>query len=192
MKSVKEKQFKCGFTLIELLVVISIIGLFSTFSLIALDNSRKKARDARRLADIREIQQALDLYYDKYNQFPLSSAGCNATIPNGGWCNSIESLSGNHWIREGTVGNLGEFLAKDPLDPKPSQNVFFSPLNGGAYFFFSAGYGGPRQWYMIVFGLEDHSNPIQTKDGVRACDGTMFHYGNDSNGVVTIGRDCQK
>lgn len=94
MKTVKEKQFKCGFTLIELLVVISIIGLLSTFSLIALDSSRKKARDARRLADIREIQQALDLYYDKYDQFPLSSTGCNATVPNIWWCNSVESLVG--------------------------------------------------------------------------------------------------
>lgn len=95
-----------------------------------------------------------------------------------------------HWLREGTK-NLGEFLERDPLDPKPSQNLT-DMANGGAYLYFSSAYGGGGQWYMLVFRLEDYSNPIQTKDGVRACDGTMFHYGNDSNGIVTIGRDCQK
>ncbi len=69
-----------GFTLIELLVVISIIGLLASVVLVSLNSSRVKARDARRLADMAQIQKALALYYDQNNRYPDSDGqGC------GGW-----------------------------------------------------------------------------------------------------------
>jgi len=52
-----------AFTLIELLVVISIISLLSSIVLASLTEAKKKARDARRLQDMGQIQLALDLYY---------------------------------------------------------------------------------------------------------------------------------
>ncbi len=58
-----------GFTLIELLVVISIIGLLSTLAVVALDNARKRARDAKRLVDMQTLQKAMQMYYDKYNNY---------------------------------------------------------------------------------------------------------------------------
>ncbi len=61
---------KKGFTLIELLVVIAIIGLLSTLSVVALNNARSRARDARRVADIKQIQTALELYYNSANVYP--------------------------------------------------------------------------------------------------------------------------
>jgi len=53
---------KRGFTLIELLVVIAIIGLLSTMSILALNSARGRARDAKRLSDVKQIQTALALY----------------------------------------------------------------------------------------------------------------------------------
>lgn len=53
-----------GFTLIELLVVIAIIGILSSVVLASLNTARAKSRDARRIADIKQIQTALELYYD--------------------------------------------------------------------------------------------------------------------------------
>ena len=178
---------KSGFTLIELLVVIAIIGLLSTLAMVALSNARIKARDARRLADIEQLQKALDLYYDKNGAFPISGS-CGASVPNTGWCNSIQSLSSGHWVRNGAT-NLGEFMALDPLDPKAGTSAVWTPVGGGTYYYYANGYGGPGQWYMIVFGLENTSHPLQTQDGVRAPNGTWFHYGNGGNGIITIGRN---
>jgi prepilin-type N-terminal cleavage/methylation domain-containing protein len=53
-----------GFTLIELLVVIAIIGILSSVVLASLNSARKKGRDARRVADVKQMQLALELYYD--------------------------------------------------------------------------------------------------------------------------------
>jgi len=179
---------KSGFTLIELLVVISIIGFLSTLAVVSLNDARKKARDSKRIADIKQLQTALDLYYDT-NKSYIISGSCDSTSPNSGWCNSIQSLSSDHWIRNGST-NLTLFLNKDPLDPKPATSPNWAPSGGGTYFYYANGYGGSGQWYMIVYGLENTGNTIQQTDGVRACDGTSFHYGNGLNGIMTVGRSC--
>lgn len=59
-----------GFTLIELLVVIAIIGVLSSVVLGSLSIARTKARDTRRIEDIKQIQTALSLYYDTCRKYP--------------------------------------------------------------------------------------------------------------------------
>jgi general secretion pathway protein G len=61
-----------GFTLIELLVVIAIIGLLSTLAVVALNNARQKSRDAKRISDVKQIQTALELYYNDANGYPMT------------------------------------------------------------------------------------------------------------------------
>ena len=77
------KNSKKGFTLIELLVVIAIIGILSSVVLASLNSARKKSRDARRVADIKQIQLALELEFDKTRAYPsaLATLKTNGLIP---------------------------------------------------------------------------------------------------------------
>ncbi len=63
-----------GFTLIELLVVIAIIGLLSSVVLASLNSARQKGRDARRVADLKQLQVALELYYSSQGNPAYPSA----------------------------------------------------------------------------------------------------------------------
>lgn len=73
MRLLRNKNEK-GFTLIELLVVIAIIGLLASVVLLALNSARAKSRDAKRLADIRQIASALELAYNDYSTYPATLA----------------------------------------------------------------------------------------------------------------------
>ncbi|MFA6417135.1 MAG: prepilin-type N-terminal cleavage/methylation domain-containing protein [Patescibacteria group bacterium] len=65
---------KKGFTLIELLVVIAIIGLLTTMSVLALQSSRARARDAKRLSDVKQLQTALGLYEHDAQSYPATAS----------------------------------------------------------------------------------------------------------------------
>jgi len=99
---------KKAFTLVELLVVIAIIGILSTLSVVALNSARAKARDARRLSDIKQIRTALDMYYDSAGTYPTS------LIP------------GSHLSYNGL-----DFLAKVPDDPLSSQHYIYTQTENG-------------------------------------------------------------
>ena len=78
------KQNKKGFTLIELLVVIAIIGILSTLAVVSLGSARLKARDAKRLSDIRSTQSALEIFNTDNPTigYPLVSGVTSGTAAN--------------------------------------------------------------------------------------------------------------
>ena len=94
-----------GFTLIEILIVITIIGLLASVVLVGLSSFRSRGRDARRIADIRLVQNSLELYYVKSNNYPAV----------------------NNWdsLRTALIGaGIGvTAVPNDPLDP--SQTYYY-------------------------------------------------------------------
>ncbi|HEY4501955.1 MAG TPA: prepilin-type N-terminal cleavage/methylation domain-containing protein, partial [Candidatus Paceibacterota bacterium] len=73
-----------GFTLIELLVVIAIIGLLMTIIMVSLGSAKAKSRDARRQADIKNIQLALAVYYNENGMYPKNIYSTSGVAPSNG------------------------------------------------------------------------------------------------------------
>jgi|SRR6266404_1757061 len=69
-----------GFTLIELLVVIAIIALLSSVALIAFTSARQKSRDARRLADMTQMNTGLELYFATNKGYPSGPNGAPSPL----------------------------------------------------------------------------------------------------------------
>lgn len=63
-----------GFTLIELMVVLSIISLMASVILVQINGARAKARDMVRKQTLRQLQTALEMYYEDHGYYPKTSA----------------------------------------------------------------------------------------------------------------------
>lgn len=140
----KGKNSIRGFTLIELLVVIAIIGVLASIVLASLNSARRKSRDARRITDLKQIQLALELYFDA--QSPPQYPG--AIAPDAG-CANRGGLN---------VLATGGYIPQVPLDPQ-----------GGCYQYTSNG-SGTRTTYHLGATLEETTNPALSSK--KSCDST--------------------
>ena len=146
-----KNQNNRAFTLIELLVVVAIIGILSSVVLASLNSAREKARDSRRLSDVRQIQTALDLYYQDYGRYPPVSSDSPSC---GGW----DTTGDGSFL---TILISGGYLGSMILDPN-----FNTVCSGYHYYRYSASYGYSTPFYVLgVKNMEsiktgDHpSNP---------------------------------
>ncbi len=120
-----------GFTLIELLVVIAIIGLLSSVVLASLNTARAKARDARRVSDAKQVQTALEFYYNDYGHYP---SYVETGSGDGGWDNSgmgdgfITGLTGSNVRGDNPNGTV--YMSQTPTDP---QNDTANAVCGQSY-----------------------------------------------------------
>jgi len=147
-----------GFTLIELLVVIAIIGLLASIVLISLNSARAKARDAKRIADLRQIQTALAMYYDNYNVYPRYDTGSTPSCLNGYAANTTNYAGTNYlpcWNDLGT--KLIPYINKLPIDPG-SGLYFYRTINSGQ------GY-----YLILVPTLETSANTGDNCNGTYYC-----------------------
>lgn len=106
---------KKGFTLIELLVVIAIIGLLSTLAVVALGSARVKARDSKRLADLKQLQTALELYYTDNNAYPPAATPLQLGSA-GAACLNATGFT--------TAGCASPYMGQVPLDPKTGNYTY--------------------------------------------------------------------
>ena len=111
------KNNKKGFTLIEVLIVVSIIGILASIVLVGLGAFRTRGRDTRRLADIRQIQGGLELYYSKFGSYPLSvTFGALQTA-----------------LQGATIG-----ITKIPDDPSVGKHYLYKTDSGGTGYVLAA------------------------------------------------------
>jgi len=135
---------KKGFTLIELLVVIAIISLLSSVVLASLNSAREKARDSKRIQDLAQIKNALELYRADNGYYPIRDDA---------WLHSTSSS----W--DTTLGgSLELYLPKMPVDP---VNNISSPWGTGHYSYAYGRTGPLGESYNLVAQFEDKSHSLR-------------------------------
>lgn len=148
-----------GFTLIELLVVIAIIGILSSVVLASLNTARAKSRDARRVADVKQIQLALELWADDNN---------------GEYPDTIAQL-----VTDGQMGST-------PIDPDGGAYIYDNLDNsaGGACAVADA---GSCSYYQLGAELEDADHTALDADSDKDLSAAGGIDGNDVNCDTTAG-----
>lgn len=170
----KISKFRKGFTLIELMVVIAIIGILATVVVSSLNTARAKGRDTKRISDIHQIQNALELYYNTNGVYPAAGAGWSeSSVIASPWTTVLEPL-------------LTAYIPKLPLDPLNSGRTY--TLAGYDYGYYSCNGSG----YFLIARLETGPATKYSK-GIRDCDAVTYNFnsGEPTYHVFSVGSDSK-
>lgn len=165
--------------MIELLVVIAIIGILSSVVLASLNSARSKARDTKRIADFRQIQTALELFYDQYGRYPVTAG---APTWDGHWqffSTCLETGAGCGFATPGFQPPISK-VSQDPLD---SPNTL-SDADPTYYYGWPSGCSTGQSYRLAVY-LENDNSALNSD-----LDGSFYNNNNgceDSNKGYCIG-----
>lgn len=113
-----------AFTLIELLTVIAILGVVIAIATVALQSAQAKARDGKRVQDVREIQKSLELYFNERAGYPGDGDAGGGYIVLGEGATSLSGGNGWNSPASGTT-----YMARVTKDPSPSQQYRYRGRN---------------------------------------------------------------
>lgn len=190
------QTLESGFTLIELLVVVSIIALLSSIAVASLNQTRSKARDAKRVSDLKTLSTAIELYYDTNNVYPVAR-GSDTTYAGTFWyqaCPSSDAtFSGNAatmpsadcWSNtansERLAAQLTPYLAPIPMPPNNGTTI--TDCSGGSghsvYMYQRSPTGSD---YKIWGWLEKDCTNAQNDGGIRPGAFEIFSPGGQGYG----------
>ncbi len=74
----KALESKEGFTLVELLVVIAVLGILAAIAVPRFADMRAKARETKAIAEVKQVQTGLELYYAEHGVYPADGADLDA------------------------------------------------------------------------------------------------------------------
>ena len=83
-----------GFSLIELLVVISIIGVLTTVLVMNFVGTRERSRDAQKIQNLNSLKNALRMYYNDNQSYPLNQSNLQSSLVGGGYIAGLGDTNG--------------------------------------------------------------------------------------------------
>jgi prepilin-type N-terminal cleavage/methylation domain-containing protein len=105
----KKLKKQRAFTLIEVLVVATILGVLLSIAIVSFSSAQKKARDARRKADLEIVRQGLILYRQDNGSY--GNVGSN----NAGFNDLVTTLHNDEYLTNTTI-----------TDPANNLSYFYS------------------------------------------------------------------
>ena len=125
------KIMRKGFTLIEILIVVAIIAILASIVLVGLGPAQQSGRDARRLSDLHEVQNALELYYNKCGSYP-GGATCGSSVAAAKYP-STNSASTEYGGMANAIIGAGLTINSMPQDPTAGASYYYAiPATTGA------------------------------------------------------------
>ena len=123
-----------GFTLVELIIVMAIIGILAGVVLVNVGSQREKATRARAIADIKEMDTALEIYHADNGFYPTTQQGLQSLLSEPNSPPIPRNWQGPYLRNRKTV----------PLDPWGNEYVYISPgdYNPTSFDLFSYGNDG--------------------------------------------------
>lgn len=166
------KQNK-GFTLMELIIVIAIIGILSTVGILSLDNLKARARNSRRLSDIRKYVTAINTIANTTESYPYPGDlnwKCLGNYPD-----NACGLNGTGYPEEAALNAMID----DYLPGLPIDTLYAKTSNYEGYVYSCTNYSNSKctarsiRWFM---------------EGTSQLCGIGISYG-DSYGTTYCGHD---
>lgn len=122
---------KKGFTLIEIMVTLSIIGLLTVGAVASFSRQRAYARDSRRIQDVNNIAQALDLLYNQEGDYSLDNAEAGYRDTSVGLYMTAEvpdPPTASDWSTSSDLQDLitAGLISKLPVDPINNATYHYS------------------------------------------------------------------
>jgi len=125
----ENNQLDKGFSVIEILFVVLIIIILAGISILALNGQRAKARDAKRIDDIRQVQTALEFYYSDENEYPLVS---QPILLGGSQAAKLCSKAEGGFVPADTVCNEETlYMSVVPRDPQNNKAYLYTGNENG-------------------------------------------------------------
>ncbi len=113
------KKLNTGFTLVELLVVIAIIGVLATLITGGFISSQMRGRDTQRKSDLKQLANALELYYGDYGSYPNVSNGLVVGCP------VLPAPANCTWGSSEFTDGKTTYMKKAPIDPVSNQKYYY-------------------------------------------------------------------
>lgn len=117
-----------GFTIIEILVTLTILAAFAAGMILTLDpkSQIEKAENAARLNNLKEIKNAIQVYYEDNKCYPGQVSSLTQALVEGGEWRESGIIYMQEIVKRGDEGSI--IYLTDPDSECPQWNVIFSKL----------------------------------------------------------------